>query len=116
MFLGYRLKSLRKQYALSQNDLGKIIGVSKVAISGYEKGIRFPSMQVLGRILNFFNVSADYILGREISVVCEGNDNDALMSKSDVEIIRELRSNPSLYNEIAENPKRFFSGMEKKNI
>ena len=117
MFLGYRLKSLRKQHALSQSDLGKMIGVSKVSISGYEKGIRVPSMEVLNLILNVFNVSADYILGREVNVVCEGSeDSSSLMAKSDVDIIREIRSRPVLYNQIAENPKRFFSGIDKNNI
>ena len=116
MFLGFRLRMLRRQYALSQKELGKMIGVSKVSISGYEKGYRVPSMEVLNRILTVLNVSADYILGRELGIVCEGSNEDALMSKSDVEIIREIRSKPVLYNQIAENPKRFFSVFDKKNI
>lgn len=116
MFSGYRLRSLRKQYALSQKELGKLIGVSKVSISGYEKGTRVPSMQILLLILNTFNVSADYLLGRDLNVVCEGSDNDVLLAKNDVEIIREIRSKPNLYNKIAENPKRFFSSIDKNNI
>ena len=117
MFLGYRLKSLRKQHGLSQNDLGKLIGVSKVSISGYEKGTRVPSMNILIMILNIFNVSADYILGREVNVVCDGTDNqEILLSKKDIDIINEIRNRPILYNMIMENPKRFFNGIDKNNI
>ena len=57
------------------------------------------------------------MLGRELNVVCE--DDSAVrmaLSTSDIEIIREIRSNPVLFNSIACNPKRFFSMNIKKNI
>ena len=69
MFLGYRLRELRKDKNLSQEDLGKILGVTKVSISGYEKGTRLPSMDVLNGILDVFMVPADYLLGRELNLV-----------------------------------------------
>ena len=117
MFLGYRLKSLRKQKHLSQSDLGKLLGVSKVSISGYENGLRVPSMEILLLMLNVFDISADYILGREIKAVCEGSDdNNIFLSKSDIDIINEIKHKPDLYNKIAENPKRFFNGIDKNNI
>ncbi len=117
MFLGCRLKSLRKLNALSQSELGKMIGVSKVSVSGYEKGIRVPSMEVLNLILDVFNVSADYLLGREITAVCEGNEDDySYIAKCDMEIIKEIKSKPVLYNQIAGNPKRFFNCLDKNNI
>ena len=117
MFLGYRLKLLRKQNGLSQGELGKLLGVSKVSISGYEKGTRIPSMDVLLMILRVFNVSADYMLGRELSVVCESEDNlTMILSSNDVNIIREIRNRPVLYGKIAEDPKRFFDALSKNNI
>ena len=61
MFLGFRLKELRKEKNLSQMELGKILGVSKVSISGYEKGNRIPSMDIFMQILDTFDVSADYL-------------------------------------------------------
>ena len=117
MILGYRLKQLRKEYKMSQADLGKILGVSKVSISGYENGTRLPSLQVLNGILDVFSVSADYLLGRELNVVCEDDNNISMyLSTSDIEIIKEIRSNSLLFNNIASNPKRFFSSFNKKNI
>ena len=54
MFLGYRLKELRKSKCISQSELGKLIGVSKVSVSGYEKGTRVPSMDVLLKIIKLW--------------------------------------------------------------
>lgn len=115
MFLGYRLRELRKEKNMSQEDLGKILGVTKVSISGYEKGTRIPSMETLTNILDIFMVSADYLLGREINAVCEENNNMLTISLGDVEIIRELHAHPMLYNEAVSNPKRFFNINYKKN-
>ena len=117
MILGYRLKELRKENKMSQNDLGKLLGVSKVSVSGYENGTRIPSLEILNGILDIFGVSADYLLGRELNVVCE-DDNTVRMclSTSDIEIIKEIRGNSILFNSIATNPKRFFSSFDKKNI
>ncbi len=115
MFLGYRLRELRKEKNLSQEDLGKILGVTKVSVSGYEKGTRVPSMDVLLNILDVFMVSADYILGRELNAVCEEENLQVPIALSDIEIIRELHSKPGLYNEISSNPKRFFQTTQKKS-
>ena len=114
MFLGYRLQQLRKSKAMSQQDLGRELGVSKVSISGYEKGNRVPSMEVLLKILKLFDISADYMLGREINIVCEADNSMQYFSKGDVDIINVIHEKPQLYNKIAKNPKRFFDGITKK--
>ena len=117
MILGYRLRELRKENKMSQEDLGKLLGVTKVSVSGYENGTRIPSLDILNGILDVFGVSADYLLGRELNVVCEDNRGfNVALSTSDIEIIKEIRSNPNLFNTICNNPKRFFSSLDKKNI
>ncbi len=117
MILGYRLRELRKENKMSQEDLGKLLGITKVSVSGYENGTRIPSLEILNGILDVFQVSADYLLGRELNVVCEDNNNVTIaLSTSDIEIIREIRNNSILFNKIANNPKRFFSSFYKNNI
>ena len=113
MILGYRLRELRKDNNMSQEELGKLLGVTKVSVSGYENGTRIPSMEVLITILNVFKISADYILGRELDVVCESSTGSVLMAQDDINIINELKLHPKLYNSVVNNPKRFFSNMEK---
>ena len=115
MVLGYRIRRLRKEKMLSQDQLGKMLGVSKVSVSGYENGTRNPSMDILSKMVDIFKVSADYILGREINAVCEDGTN-FLLSSQDVIIINEIRKNSSLYVKILEDPKRFFAMISKKNI
>ena len=118
MFLGYRLRELRAERNISQGKLGEMLGVTKVSISCYEKGTRVPSMDILVKILNAFNVPADYLLGREINAVCEDDVDGVILklSTDDIEIIREVRGNPSLYNCVAADPKRFFANAYKNKV
>lgn len=60
-----RLKELRKARGYSQQDLAKKVGMSKSSISMYEVGERAPSIEVLELFGDFFNVSTDYLLGKE---------------------------------------------------
>lgn len=53
---------LRKSRGLTQEDLAKIIGVSRGAIANYEKGIREPSFEMLEKIADCFNVSMSELL------------------------------------------------------
>lgn len=62
--LGKRLKKLRTDKKLTQEELGKKINVTKVSISGYENGNRTPDTETLQRIADIFDVSTDYLLGR----------------------------------------------------
>lgn len=62
--IGERLKQLRKEYKLTQTDLGNKINVTKVSISGYENGNRSPDTETLTRLADYFDVSTDYLLGR----------------------------------------------------
>ena len=58
-----RLKELRVEKGLSQEDFGKEIGVSRGSISYYEKEERVPDIVVLAAVSKYFNVSTDYLLG-----------------------------------------------------
>ena len=63
--LRLRLKELRTAKGIIQGDLGKIVGVKTSEISGYEIGTRNPSYDVLIRIADYFNVTTDYLIGRD---------------------------------------------------
>lgn len=64
MDFGGRLKKLRTSKRLTQEELGKIVHVSKVSISGYERGERSPDRETLTDLADYFEVSTDYLLGR----------------------------------------------------
>jgi len=61
-----RLKALRTQRNVTQEQLADIIGVERSSIGKYEgkQGI-IPSVDVLHAIADYFNVSTDYLLGRD---------------------------------------------------
>jgi transcriptional regulator with XRE-family HTH domain len=59
---GTRLKDLRLRAKLTQQQLGDIVHVSKVSISGYERGERSPDTETLRNLANYFEVSVDYLL------------------------------------------------------
>ena len=59
-----RIKELRTQRKITQEELGNIINVQKAAVSKYELGRAVPSTDVLTKLANYFNVSVDYLLGR----------------------------------------------------
>lgn len=44
MIIGSKIKEKRIALGLSQDELGKRLGVSKVSICGYEKGTRTPTI------------------------------------------------------------------------
>lgn len=60
-----RIRKIRKERGLSITKLAEAIGVSYQSLQRYEAGKREPSMQVLIALANFFDVSVDYLVGRE---------------------------------------------------
>lgn len=62
IFLGMHIKKLRKEKALTQDDLANILGVGKTTISSYETGNSEPNNENLVKIAETLNVSIDYLL------------------------------------------------------
>ncbi|OIJ14906.1 hypothetical protein BKP35_05600 [Anaerobacillus arseniciselenatis] len=84
-----RFKRLRKQNKLTQQEVGDIIRVSKVAVSGYENGNRSPETETLKRIATMFNVSIDYLVGYS-NIPSHGDDknSDAYYLISDIGLLQ----------------------------
>ena len=62
--VGHRLKDLRKNRKLSQDQLAEALSLSRVSITSYEAGSRTPDIYTLVKIADYFDVSTDYLLGR----------------------------------------------------
>lgn len=60
-----RIRELRKKHKISMKELGQYVGVAESTISLYETEKRQPDNNVLIKIAEIFNVSVDYLLGRE---------------------------------------------------
>ena len=59
-----RLKELRIERNITQQELGKLVNTSKMAISHWEKGHSEPSIAQLIILSDYFEVSVDYLIGK----------------------------------------------------
>lgn len=64
MSFGNRLRQLRLENNMTQEDLSKELNVSRATVGRYENDDRFPDKDTLKNIADIFNVSTDYLLGR----------------------------------------------------
>lgn len=60
-----QLKILRKQKGLYQKDVATFLGVDRTTYVKYENGVSEPDNDTLVKLAELFNVSVDYLLGRE---------------------------------------------------
>ena len=61
---GEMLAELRNDKGLSQKELAAVFHMSSSTISSYETGAHLPNAEQVLQFANFFNVTADYLLGR----------------------------------------------------
>lgn len=60
---GKRLKALRNEKGLTQQQVADRVWVSKAVVSSYEIGTRTPSYEVLIKLAKLFGVTTDFLLG-----------------------------------------------------
>ena len=61
---GNRISELREQKGWTQEELATMIGISRAALSHYEKNRRKPDFETLTQLADLFQVSIDYLIGR----------------------------------------------------
>jgi transcriptional regulator with XRE-family HTH domain len=64
--IGKKIRTLRLQKNIPQNDLAQILGVSKSTMSNYERNYSTPDPDLLVKIADYFNVSIDYLFDYEL--------------------------------------------------
>lgn len=106
MSFGTRLKELRNNKHMSQEELGNFLNVGKSSISSYENGTREPSKEAIVKIAEIFGVTTDYLLGNTSSINDEGlTENQKLIAYSiDPDITDEERE---AIIEMAKQAKKF---------
>ncbi len=60
-----RLIELRLALGVSQRMIAEYLGVTNQTYSNYETGKREPSREMVLRLADYFDVTTDYLLGRE---------------------------------------------------
>lgn len=59
------LKMIRKERKLNQLKVAMELNISREALSHYENGKREPSLDMLNKLSEYFNVSIDYLINGE---------------------------------------------------
>lgn len=80
-----KLQELRKQKQLTQEELAEILFVSRTAISKWESGRGYPSIESLKAISRFFSVSIDELLSSE-ELICVAEKD----SQNKIQHMRDL--------------------------
>lgn len=62
MSIGKNIKTLREQHNMSQEELGKIAGVTDKAVSTWENDIKIPRMGAIQRIADYFGIRKSNII------------------------------------------------------
>jgi transcriptional regulator with XRE-family HTH domain len=69
MKLHEKIKRLRKEHGMSQARLAELTGVHKAHFSRLERGVYQPSVDLLRKIAQALNVTADYLLNDEVDEI-----------------------------------------------
>lgn len=69
------IKNIRKNNKLTQQQFAKKLGISRNALINYEKGTRKPSVELLLKISEIFNVSMNELTGSAPSLSSEEANN-----------------------------------------
>ena len=88
--MGTRLKELRMNAGYTGEEVGRMLQVSKSAISMWEKDLRSPSADLIERFADIYGVSTDYIITGRESNAPKGYYHD----QEDAEYAEYLRTRP----------------------
>lgn len=76
---GKRLRVLRKEKRMTQDELGAAIKRTKFNISNYERGNRQPNICTLRLVAEYFQVSSDYLIGiSDLRIFSDSQDQSIL--------------------------------------
>lgn len=81
------LSELRRTAGLSQRKAAADLNISQALLSHYENGAREPGLNFVCRVCDYYNVTADYLLGRSLNP--DGVDRGADIARV---FIAEMRS------------------------
>ncbi len=75
MNLDEKIKKIRKDNKMSQDDLAEVLNVTRQTISNWENGKNYPDIETLIKISNKFNISLDILLKENMKMVKEIDEN-----------------------------------------
>ncbi len=65
--MGKRLRTMREEQHLTQQELANKLGIGRDLVSRYEMGTKLPTLLVAIQISDVLDCSLDYLVGRKCS-------------------------------------------------
>ena len=93
--LNENIKRLRQARGMNQVELASALGVTKQCVSNWENDNVLPSIEMLVKIADVFNVTTDLLLGREsreyldISLLTDGQRGHVALIVKDLELLNK---------------------------
>ena len=118
---GERIRALRKQRGLNQDQLAELASLNRVTVAKYESGRVEPGAQALARIADALEVTTDALLGRSEEIPVQNNPKtpearivsggmDKLPKEQREQILNVVRA---MY---AKNPELFSGNQQEDNL
>lgn len=92
-----RLKKIRIKKGISQEALADKLNVSRQSISKYEQGVSFPDYEKLTILVNYFDVSFDYLLGDDSQAFIKESATPTINGNNRIAIISDIDGSLSSY-------------------
>lgn len=79
-YFGLKLQTLRKKASMSQDDLAELIGVSRQAISKWERSEALPDLYNAKKLAEVFSITLDELMDIEIKSIDKTNPKNNKLS------------------------------------
>ncbi|WP_042165762.1 helix-turn-helix domain-containing protein [Paenibacillus gorillae] len=113
MSIGNRIAQLRDEKRWTQEQTAAKLGISRAALSHYEKNRREPDSETLAKFADLYQVSIDYLVGRTMNPQSALSDDvrDFVdhLELSDDEILQKYNLSIDGRKLTAEETKRFIA-------
>ena len=86
MTFGKNLKKLRQQNNISQGQLAQELNVKQYVVSSWEIERSEPSIEQINFLATYFQVPTDFLLGREVIMINNGNEFESITTELKDEI------------------------------
>ena len=91
MVFGERLRELRKEKNLSQEQLAAELKINKRSVLNYEAGHSMPGIDVINRMKDFFKVRIEYLMDGEDEFISEAQARGGYRGKRGAEqLVKEV--------------------------
>lgn len=87
--LGRRLRTARERKGWSQTYVCKKLNIPNSTLSGYERDYRKPDPELLAKFAELYEVTTDYLVGRDSSAKKEDISDDVLELQKAIEMIEK---------------------------